>query len=65
LHGRDLFPTFAIANLIKADTMDLLTTIGEFIAHAIQVIVCLILIVYFLAVNVQAIVEWKKEFTNN
>lgn len=45
--------------------MDLLTTIGEFIAHAIQVIVCLALIVVFLAVNVQAIVEWKKEFTNN
>lgn len=65
MHGRDLFPTFAIANLIKADAMDLLTTIGEFIAHAIQVIVCLVLIVVFLAVNVQAIVEWKKEFTNN
>lgn len=45
--------------------MELLYTIGEFLAHAIQVIVCLILIVYFLAVNVQAIVEWKKEFTNN
>ena len=45
--------------------MDLLTTIGEFIAHAIQVIVCLVLIVFFLAVNVQAIAEWKKEFTNN
>ena len=45
--------------------MELLYTIGEFLAHVIQVIVCLILIVFFLAVNVQAIAEWKKEFTNN
>lgn len=58
-------PTFALANLIKILVMELLYTIGEFLAHAIQVIVCLILIVFFLAVNVQAIVEWKKEFTNN
>ena len=45
--------------------MELIHTIGEFIAHAIQVIAILALIVFFLAVNVQAIAQWKKDFTNN
>lgn len=45
--------------------MGLIHTIGNFIAHAIQVIVILALIVFFLAVNVQAIAQWKKDFTNN
>lgn len=45
--------------------MELIHTIGDFIAHAIQVVVILALIVFFLAVNVQAVAEWKKDFTNN
>ena len=44
--------------------MELIHTIGEFIAHAIQVVTILVLIVFFLAVNVQAVAEWKKDFTN-
>ena len=45
--------------------MDLLTTIGYYAAYVLQITFSIILIVFFLAVNVQAIVEWKKEFTNN
>jgi hypothetical protein len=44
--------------------MELIHTIGEFITHAIQVVAILVLIAFFLAVNVQAVAEWKKEFTN-
>lgn len=45
--------------------MELIHIIGDFIAHAIQVVVILALIVFFLAVNVQAVAQWKKDFTNN
>lgn len=45
--------------------MELIHTIGEFITHAIQVIAILALIVFFLAVNVQALAEWKKDYFTN
>lgn len=44
--------------------METLLAIRDFIAHAIQVVAILALIVFFLAVNVQAVAEWKKDFTN-
>lgn len=44
--------------------METLLAIRDFIAHAIQVVAILTLIVFFLAVNVQAVAEWKKDFTN-
>lgn len=44
--------------------MELLLAIRDFIALAIQVVAILTLIVFFLALNVQAVAEWKKEFTN-
>ena len=45
--------------------MELIHTIGDFIAHTIQVVAILALIVFFLAVNVQAVAQGKKDFTNN
>lgn len=40
--------------------METLLIIRDFIAHAIQVIVILAMIVILLAVNVQAVNEWLK-----
>lgn len=45
--------------------MELLLTIRDFITQTIYILTMLALIVFFLAVNVQALAEWKKDFTNN
>ena len=45
--------------------MELLNTIGNFLAQALQIGICVFIIIWGIAVNVQAIAEWKKNFTNN
>lgn len=44
--------------------MELVTAIWAVIERIVTVLVILTLIVYFLAVNVQAVHEWRKEIKN-